>query len=338
MGTKTAKSDDSCIQGVFLVIESNRWRGPAASIRFIFLPLILKKPAKGILPHISDNKHGIASIMDLMSEMMENPPTFAHSRPRKNNMWTGIPVERHGFLYRLHKLEFLKLKRIHPSFEKSLMGILVKGLGMLSKYVGNLCGQRAVHIYRHTLYVTRNIELMEKIEKFLGTAIGETWNNYRTAPVKRFIENLFQQRLHINNRIMHPVTIGGFHNHKINIPMFFSKNKCRILNYRLVETTDITTIQNSFRFTATTVLNHRHCRSKDMTRIIKGTGEIMTDCYRMFIRYSTKILERLVSHLHGIKRVNNFELMFFQQLLNCLGLEPVRTGLQQGFDIPQFIF
>ncbi len=44
------------------------------------------------------------------------------------------------------------------------MGILIKGLGMLSKDIGNLCGQGAVHIYRHTLYFIGNIELMEKIE------------------------------------------------------------------------------------------------------------------------------------------------------------------------------
>ena len=333
MGTEAADGLDFGPQRVLLVVKGEDRRRPLAAALLIGLAQFLDPPPQGILPHVADNQHRVAFIVDLVPQVMQDSPALAHSRTGKDDMRSLIAVERHRVLHRMDELQILEAEGVAAVLEKGPVGVDIVSLRVFAEDMGDVGGQRAVDIDRDLGQLACHVQFMEKIDQFLGPAEGKGRYQDRAAPRVGLRDDATERRLHIDDRIVQAIAVRALHDQQIDIAVLLGKLQRRVLDDRFAESADIAGEHDGAPLSAGPALEDDDSRAENMAGIIECAGQIPADDDRMTIRYTLEILQRLLGGLNRVERLDDLEVVGAQDFFDQRDVEILILHLEGQADL-----
>ena len=202
---------------------------------------------------------------------------------------------------------------------------------VFTEHMGQIVGQGAVHINRQPGNLFFGIQLMQHIQQLLCPPEGKGWDQNAAAAFGRFCEHAAQPRFEIDHRLVVPVAVGAFYDQQIDLPVLLFEDEGRIAQNWLIESTDVTGVANRLGDPVFIDRKHRNGRAEDVAGIIQRCDSALSDRYRVAVRETLKMGQRLPGICGVVQGLDAMLLQPIHQLIDRIGVEMVSVFFQHLF-------
>ena len=137
---------------------------------------------------------------------------------------------------------------------------------------------------------------------------------------------------------MLPVAIGAFHDQQIKLPILFIKCQGRVFYDRFIEPADITCKTYGIVAAVITRPDDAERRTEDVAGIVKRTGHLVSDGYRMTVWIAVKAGQGLLCILGSIQGRDTFQMKAVDQFINSIDIKLMFVFLQRLYPLFALFF
>ncbi len=139
----------------------------------------------GRLPR--DDEDGVARVLNVVAQVMKDPPGFAHARGADDHHRPFLVVEGFGFICAADIGEFGELKYVAMNILGKILRCLIVEFAVGAEHLADVHRQRAVDVHGEARQRAALHHEVQAEDQFLGAAHGEGGNDDLAATVNRLL-------------------------------------------------------------------------------------------------------------------------------------------------------